>query len=65
MEPHYEREIDEGTLELPSEPMRLNMGPSHPAMHGTIRMVLDLDGETVMRCRYSTGLPTPRFREEL
>jgi NADH-quinone oxidoreductase subunit D len=23
------------------------MGPSHPAMHGTIRMVLDLDGETV------------------
>ena len=34
-------------LELPAEPMRLNMGPSHPAMHGTIRMVLDLDGETV------------------
>jgi NADH-quinone oxidoreductase subunit D len=23
------------------------MGPSHPAMHGTIRMVLKLDGETV------------------
>ncbi len=48
MEPHYEALEDEHTLELPSEPMRLNMGPSHPAMHGTIRMVLDLDGETIM-----------------
>ncbi len=48
MEPNYEALEDEHTLELPSEPMRLNMGPSHPAMHGTIRMVLDLDGETIM-----------------
>ncbi len=41
-------EYDEpGVLELPSEPMRINMGPSHPAMHGTVRMVLDLDGEIV------------------
>jgi len=48
MEPFYEEEEHEHTLELPSEPMRLNMGPSHPAMHGTIRMVLELDGETVM-----------------
>lgn len=47
MEPHYEELEDETSLELPSEPMRLNMGPSHPAMHGTIRMVLDLDGETI------------------
>jgi NADH-quinone oxidoreductase subunit D len=48
MEPFYEEQEDEHTLELPSEPMRLNMGPSHPAMHGTIRMVLELDGETVL-----------------
>jgi NADH-quinone oxidoreductase subunit D len=48
MEPFYEDEEHEGTLELPAEPMRINMGPSHPAMHGTIRMVLELDGETVM-----------------
>lgn len=48
MEPHYEAREDEHTLELPSEPMKLNMGPSHPAMHGTIRMVLDLDGETII-----------------
>jgi NADH-quinone oxidoreductase subunit D len=48
MEPHYEASEDAATLELPYEPMRLHMGPSHPAMHGTIRMVLDLDGETVL-----------------
>ncbi len=47
MEPNYEELDADGTLELPAEPMRLNMGPSHPAMHGTIRMVLELDGETV------------------
>ena len=46
MEPIEEYE-EENALELPSEPMRLNMGPAHPAMHGTIRMVLDLDGEIV------------------
>ena len=46
MEPIYEQE--EGTaLELPAEPMRLNMGPSHPAMHGTIKMQLELDGEVI------------------
>jgi NADH-quinone oxidoreductase subunit D len=46
MEPVEELE-DENALELSNEPMRLNMGPSHPAMHGTIRMVLDLDGEII------------------
>ncbi|MFW6050028.1 MAG: NADH-quinone oxidoreductase subunit D [Myxococcota bacterium] len=48
-------EDEEGALELPSEPMRLNMGPSHPAMHGTIRMVLDLDGETVVNVDVQPG----------
>ncbi len=47
MEPIEDEFSEEGVLELPSEPVRLNMGPSHPAMHGTIRMVLDLDGETI------------------
>ena len=55
MEPYYEDLEDEGSLELPSEPMRLNMGPSHPAMHGTIRMVLDLDGETLVNLDVQPG----------
>ena len=48
-------EDDDHALELPAEPMRLNMGPSHPAMHGTIRMVLDLDGETVQNVDVQPG----------
>ena len=31
-----------------SERMLLQMGPSHPAMHGTVKMDLTLDGETVV-----------------
>ncbi len=55
MEPIEEELEDESALELPSEPMKLNMGPSHPAMHGTIRMVLDLDGETIQEVDVQPG----------
>lgn len=48
-------EEEEGVLELPSEPMRLAMGPSHPAMHGTIRMILDLDGERLLNVDIQPG----------
>jgi NADH-quinone oxidoreductase subunit D len=54
MEPIEEYE-DENSLELPITPMRLNMGPSHPAMHGTIRMILDLDGEIVRAADVQPG----------
>lgn len=54
MEPLDEIPEDEA-FELPADPMRLNMGPSHPAMHGTIRMVLDLDGETVQNVDVQPG----------
>ena len=47
MEP-IDLDLDENELELPSEPMHLNMGPSHPAMHGTVRIVLELSGETII-----------------
>ena len=42
-------DLEEGELELPAEPMHLNMGPSHPAMHGTVRIVLELSGERIVR----------------
>src|SRR5918912_4320713 len=32
------------------ETIDMNMGPQHPAMHGLLRLILELDGETVMRC---------------
>ncbi len=31
------------------EYMTLNMGPSHPSTHGVLRIVLDLDGEVIIR----------------
>jgi NADH-quinone oxidoreductase subunit D len=34
--------------ELPNELMTVNMGPSHPAMHGTVRIVLTVDGERIV-----------------
>lgn len=33
-----------------SETMMLNMGPSHPATHGVLRLALELDGEIVTKC---------------
>src|SRR6059036_619901 len=35
--------------ELQGEKMVLNMGPSHPATHGVLRIVLELDGEIITR----------------
>jgi NADH-quinone oxidoreductase subunit D len=54
MEP-LDVELDEGELELPAEPMHLNMGPSHPAMHGTVRVVLELSGETIVKADVQIG----------
>ena len=33
----------------------LNMGPSHPAMHGTIRIMLELDGERILNSEVEVG----------
>ena len=30
--------------------MIVNMGPQHPATHGVLRIVLELDGETIIKC---------------
>ena len=36
-------------LELGSEHLLMNLGPQHPATHGVLRLVVELDGETVVR----------------
>jgi NADH-quinone oxidoreductase subunit D len=33
----------------------LNMGPQHPSTHGVLRLVLEIDGETVVRLRPEIG----------
>src|SRR5436189_1993963 len=35
--------------------MTLNMGPQHPSTHGVLRVVLELDGETVLKARPIIG----------
>ena len=35
--------------------MVLNMGPQHPSTHGVLRVVLELDGETVVKARSEIG----------
>lgn len=36
--------------ELKGEKMSINMGPSHPATHGVLRLHLELDGDYVTKC---------------
>lgn len=33
----------------------INIGPSHPAMHGTLRVMAELDGETIIRANCEIG----------
>ncbi len=35
---------------LTGETVLLNMGPQHPSTHGVLRLLLELDGETVVNC---------------
>ena len=50
--------------ELPSELMTVNMGPSHPAMHGTVRIVLTVDGETIVASDVQPGYLHRCFEKE-
>jgi NADH-quinone oxidoreductase subunit D len=36
--------------EAGDEHMLINIGPQHPATHGVLRLVVELDGEVVVRC---------------
>ncbi|HZR16929.1 MAG TPA: NADH dehydrogenase (quinone) subunit D [Verrucomicrobiae bacterium] len=41
--------------DLPGDKMVLNMGPSHPATHGVLRIVLELDGEIITKAMPDIG----------
>jgi NADH-quinone oxidoreductase subunit D len=42
--------VDARTGEIRQETMIINMGPQHPSTHGVLRLLLELDGETVIKC---------------
>jgi NADH-quinone oxidoreductase subunit D len=44
-----------GTDPLHDERIVVNMGPQHPSTHGVLRLVLELEGETVTECRLVVG----------
>jgi NADH-quinone oxidoreductase subunit D len=46
---------DRATGEVRQETMIINMGPQHPSTHGVLRLLLELDGETVVRCQPIVG----------
>ncbi|MBN1945498.1 MAG: NADH-quinone oxidoreductase subunit D [Bradymonadales bacterium] len=61
LEELLDREMEQ---ELYTEPMVLNLGPSHPVTHGTVRVILTLDGETVLHCDPEIGYLHRGFEKE-
>ncbi|TVR21700.1 MAG: NADH-quinone oxidoreductase subunit D [Ilumatobacter sp.] len=41
--------------DLDDQTMIINMGPQHPSTHGVLRLMLELQGETVLRCKPIIG----------
>ncbi|MCX8156802.1 MAG: NADH dehydrogenase (quinone) subunit D [Verrucomicrobiae bacterium] len=50
------QEVSPGELgELQGDKLLLNMGPSHPSTHGVLRLLLELDGEVIVRATPDIG----------
>ncbi|MCX6853255.1 NADH dehydrogenase (quinone) subunit D [Prosthecobacter sp.] len=47
--------VEEATTDIVGEKLVLNMGPSHPATHGVLRLILELDGEIITKCDPDVG----------
>jgi len=47
--------VEEGAEEIKTQEMLLNMGPQHPSTHGVLRLVMTLEGETVVDCTSVIG----------
>ena len=50
--------VDVGDIDVEiseDETMIINMGPQHPSTHGVLRLMLELDGETVLRSKPVVG----------
>ena len=54
---HVEREVvlTGGLWPEDEQTMIVNMGPQHPSTHGVLRVMMELDGETVLRVKPVIG----------
>jgi NADH-quinone oxidoreductase subunit D len=53
VESPIQTKVDLGAVR--QDTMIINMGPQHPSTHGVLRLVLELEGETVLGCRPVVG----------
>src|SRR4029077_17833876 len=58
------QDLSDTEQELPPDLMTVNMGPSHPAMHGTVRIVLTVDGERIVKGDVQPGYLHRCFEKE-
>jgi NADH-quinone oxidoreductase subunit D len=58
------QDLSDTEQELPPDLMTVNMGPSHPAMHGTVRIVLTVDGEKIIKGDVQPGYLHRCFEKE-
>ncbi len=49
------KSIDPSIKASRTHSMLLNVGPQHPAMHGIVRIITELDGETVVNAEVEIG----------
>ena len=67
-EPHFpsapHESDDDFERDLHTEHQVLNMGPSHPATHGTVKFLIELDGETIVNLDIIVGYLHRGFEKE-
>jgi NADH-quinone oxidoreductase subunit D len=67
-EPHFPsapfQSEDDFERDLHTEHQVLNMGPSHPATHGTVKFLIELDGESIVNLDVQVGYLHRGFEKE-
>ena len=58
-----EQDYERHAHETGARSMVLNMGPQHPSTHGVLRLLLELDGETIREGRARYRLSAHRHRK--
>lgn len=62
-EPLTESVLEASDPDLDSEHMLINIGPQHPATHGVLRLICELDGETVLKVTPDIGFLHTSFEK--